>query len=354
MWRTATNILPFSMKVITGDCYKVLITYWDNAFHVFRFAKIINNSSLILPLWYSLSRCHFLTSQPFFYHLSWSWSSSPFFIVPFSLFLLSLSLSRSLSFTFVLVRPSCPNSVVAQNQPWLLPTNQPTNQLQSPCTTSSTLPLLQVNDETHPPQSRPPPTCVTPNHVPTTTSSGNNASPGETNSNHPPFTLQLSLVSPTNSYTQIPTIPDLSAAFDPALLERRGLIRSSCFTRSRRFCYNHISVIIFGGLICLFLFNMGLYSYIFYLAHVEGHDFRWSAGHFVQLGHAFGASKQSLTRLICTATRNYIYYKYFLIWPHNLVHDCERGKPSAILGLAVLVWFSLNPLKVKARDDECL
>ena len=40
------------------------------------------------------------------------------------------------------------------------------------------------------------------------------------------------------------------------------------------FCRSHISLLICLGLILLFIFNMTLYSFIFYQAHIEGHDWR--------------------------------------------------------------------------------
>ena len=40
-----------------------------------------------------------------------------------------------------------------------------------------------------------------------------------------------------------------------------------------RFFCDHISAFIFLGLVSLFVFNLGLYSYIFFLAHRAGHDF---------------------------------------------------------------------------------
>ena len=46
-----------------------------------------------------------------------------------------------------------------------------------------------------------------------------------------------------------------------------------CCCCCSHFCRSHISLIICLGLIFLFIFNMTLYSFIFYQAHIEGHGF---------------------------------------------------------------------------------
>ena len=61
-------------------------------------------------------------------------------------------------------------------------------------------------------------------------------------------------------------------AFEPGGGRRRSS-PFACYKACRLFCYNHVTKIICGCLICLFIFNMALYSYVFYLAHVEGHEF---------------------------------------------------------------------------------
>lgn len=46
-----------------------------------------------------------------------------------------------------------------------------------------------------------------------------------------------------------------------------------CCCCCSHFCRSHISLLICLGLIFLFVFNMTLYSFIFYQAHIEGHGF---------------------------------------------------------------------------------
>ena len=46
-----------------------------------------------------------------------------------------------------------------------------------------------------------------------------------------------------------------------------------CCCCCSHFCRSHISILICLGLIFLFIFNMTLYSFIFYQAHIEGHGF---------------------------------------------------------------------------------
>ena len=46
-----------------------------------------------------------------------------------------------------------------------------------------------------------------------------------------------------------------------------------CCCCCSHFCRSHISLLICLGLIFLFIFNMTLYSFIFYQAHIEGHGF---------------------------------------------------------------------------------
>jgi hypothetical protein len=93
----------------------------------------------------------------------------------------------------------------------------------------------------------------------------------------PPFFLQLSLRSPVTSCENL--------AAPPPAYTRQCSFSESCssydeeccclylHTRGRWFCQKHVTYIICIGLISLFIFNMALYSFIFYQAHLEGHGF---------------------------------------------------------------------------------
>ncbi len=88
-----------------------------------------------------------------------------------------------------------------------------------------------------------------------------------------PFYVRLALISPKSSNEALnrpvnpPPLP-LPAPLPcpPNRVRRREKDHTS-------FCYEHVSKIICIGLALLFVFNMTLYSYIFYLAHIEGHEF---------------------------------------------------------------------------------
>ena len=107
-----------------------------------------------------------------------------------------------------------------------------------------------------------------------------------------PFYMQLALITPRNSLEALTM--GLDEAAMPALnlpqlqqqkqqqhhqQQQPNRRKSRHNRRSRRkspcasFCYEHFTKIICGGLLLLFIFNMTLYSYIFYLAHIEGHEF---------------------------------------------------------------------------------
>ena len=107
--------------------------------------------------------------------------------------------------------------------------------------------------------------------------------------------MQLSLTSQTNSYHQLPNGDGNGSGNTSSGREVGGLglgvrggaefpvlpltmndffpARPSARQRAANFCELHLVKFIFVGLSGLFLFNMALYSYIFYLAHAEGHDF---------------------------------------------------------------------------------
>ena len=114
---------------------------------------------------------------------------------------------------------------------------------------------------------------------------------------HAPFCIQIPLISPTNSCENLTDSeegtggtegsgPIRPGVLQPILNRTPASLRSRSGSGSskvrllnpcswcRYLCDLHISKMICVGLIGLFIFNMALYGYIFYRAHVEGHDFK--------------------------------------------------------------------------------